>query len=56
MAIWNLFKSKSRISAKAEPAADMQVDYSYTQWRHAQMQQAVHNYHAACDSTESAPA
>ncbi|MFO6445899.1 hypothetical protein ACLBKU_02020 [Erythrobacter sp. NE805] len=56
MAIWQFFKSKARVRSKPEQAPDIQVDYSYTQWRHAQMSQLVSNYHAACDSTERSPA
>lgn len=56
MAIWQFFKSTTRAARKAEQAPDLQVDFSYTQWRHAQMEQLVRNYHQACDSCESAPA
>lgn len=58
MAIRNLLKAVigRRTRPAAEQAPDLQVDFSYTQWRHAQMEQLVRNYHQACDSCDGAPA
>lgn len=39
---------------KAEQAPDLQVDYSYTQWRYAQMLQLERSYRAACESVDGA--
>lgn len=38
----------------AEQAPELEVDYSYTQWRYAQMLQLERNYRAACDTVEGA--
>ena len=43
-------------AAKAGQDADLQVDYSYTQWRYAQMLQLERNYLAGCDAVDSAAA
>jgi len=57
MAIRNLLKAVTqRRKPAAEQAPDLQVDFSYTQWRHAQMEQLVSNYQRACDTCDSAPA
>jgi hypothetical protein len=58
MAIRNLIKAVTdrRGVSAAQQAPDLQVDFSYTQWRHAQMEQLVRNYHQACDTCEGAPA
>lgn len=58
MAIRNLIKAIGQRRSKQadEQAPDLQVDFSYTQWRHAQMEQLVRNYHQACDTAEGAPA
>lgn len=57
MAIRQFIQSITQRSAQPnEQAPDLQVDFSYTQWRRAQMEQLVTNYHAACDSCDSAPA
>ena len=57
MAIRNLLKAVTqRRKPVAEQAPDLQVDFSYTQWRHAQMEQLVSNYQRACDTCDSAPA
>lgn len=57
MALRKLFKAvtQRRVKPAVETAPDLQVDFSYTQWRHAQMEQLVRNYHQACDSVEGAP-
>ncbi len=58
MALRNFLKTiiARRTRPAVQQAPDLQVDFSYTQWRHAQMEQLVRNYHQACDSCESAPA
>jgi hypothetical protein len=57
MAIRQIIQSITQRQQKpADQAPDLQVDFSYTQWRHAQMEQAVRNYQQACDVCEGAPA
>lgn len=34
---------------KVQPGEGLQADYSYTQWRHAQMQQLEGDYAAQCE-------
>ena len=48
--------SKTTVSVRPKPGqpTDHQVDYSYTQWRYAQMLQLERNYLAACDSIDGA--
>lgn len=46
----------SQAPAKADQAHEHQVDYSYTQWRYAQMLQLERNYCAACASVEGGAA
>jgi hypothetical protein len=53
MAIRNLFKSGNPVRSKSEQAADLQVDYSYNQWRHAQMEHLERSYRAACESVDT---
>lgn len=56
MAIRHFIQSIAQRKQKpAEQAPDLQVDFSHTQWRHAQMEQSVRNYHQACDVCEGAP-
>ncbi len=49
MALRNFFKP-------AEQVSDLQVDYSYTQWRYAQMLQLERNYRAVCETVDGAAA
>lgn len=61
MALRDIFKPAtpartSQASTKAEQAHDHQVDYSYTQWRYAQMLQLERNYLSACASVDGAAA
>ncbi len=41
---------------QAEAAPELQVDYSHTQWRQAQMLQLERGYLAACAGVEAATA
>jgi len=56
MALRNLFKPAPAPRPKAEQANDLQVDYSYTQWRHAQMQYLERSYLAACGAVDKTAA
>lgn len=56
MAIRFFFKSAKPARPKAEPAPDLQVDYSYTQWRYAQMLQLERNYLSACEAVDGVAA
>ncbi len=54
MALRYFSKTSVSVHPKAGQPTDHQVDYSYTQWRYAQMLQLERNYHAACDSADGA--
>ena len=54
MALRYFSKTTVSVRPKAGQPADHQVDYSYTQWRYAQMLQLARNYQAACDSADDA--
>ena len=54
MALRYFSKTAEGVRPKAGQPADHQVDYSYTQWRHDQMQQLERDYQAACDSADDA--
>ena len=54
MALRYFSKTTVSVRPKAGQPADHQVDYSYTQWRYAQMLQRERNHQAACDSADGA--
>lgn len=52
MALPYFSKTTVSVRPKAGQPTDHQVDYSYTQWRYAQMLQLERNYQAACESVD----
>lgn len=52
MALPYFAKTATFVRSKTEQEPELQVDFSYTQWRHAQMLQQERNYRAACESIE----
>ena len=54
MALRYFSKTTVSVQPKTGQPNDHQVDYSYIQWRHAQMLQLERNYQAACDCADDA--